>query len=259
MKKYLLTVIVCGMLFLSACAEKKDEAAIGMSQKQNLRKELESFEINLPKLELEPAEDAWMESYLKIMKDTPAETKYVLLIDFNFDDVPELCLVSMGSHNTYIHHIYSYREGNAKKLILSEMPALLEFYKDKNTGEEFWVANDMYYIGRGYEFVWEKITFREDSVKAEPFFYYRDILSDSEEVRVFKDQEESMETTREKIEQERDALFSQYEIIDTVDLTIYYGDLTDEAMLDSPVSRERLFDFFESYKSESLELRKAAD
>ncbi|MCL2048171.1 MAG: hypothetical protein FWG87_05540 [Defluviitaleaceae bacterium] len=85
--------------------------------------------------ELEP----WGEAFAEFLANE-VYAPYIMLMDFDFDEIPEMVLYAGGGVDTWVYSVVKFADGGIKRLDLDNlMPAAFELYRNRETGEPRWL------------------------------------------------------------------------------------------------------------------------
>lgn len=160
-------------------------------------------------------ESEWIDAYYKIIEKEGGT--HIYLIDINADQIPELFFSHLGTSNSNIYHGYSFQHGNILDIKVQDafMPTQLELFKNRKNGEMVWLASGVFQDVTTYNYAWYRMNFEDFScVNRTPFFEWREILEETHEAiyQLRKKDGTYQEITKEEIDENKKALFSNYEL-----------------------------------------------
>ena len=195
---------------------------------------------NTPEPNVDPVplseNSAWVEAYADLIMQGNFPP-YIMLMDINFDGIPELFFYSSGyGANTWVDIIARYSGHGIEQFSTEEqIPAHFELYKDKKTGETRWmtVMESFRSSFLYYNYEWKWIDFIDlSNVRTEFFFKwdYEVVIIDEETDEyeeiyyLYKNAVEMAEVEYSEIEKREQELFSNYAQIETQRL---YANISD--------------------------------
>jgi len=212
----------------------------------------------------------WVDAFANLIENgnIPGHFQKIILIDIDFDGIPELFLTmsSITSGNRpWIHQGFAYQDGVVVDIKCS-LPINLELYRDIETNALTWIADGVDFnlisnpiIEHSYDHYWKKVDF-SNVRKAEwsEFFHWREEfttiwdVADSQSESVFTligyfDHDRIM--SKKEIDELQNDVFSHYELIDTVRVV---GDaqrfgLVNYTTIGEEFPRDELLAFLRSY------------
>ena len=207
----------------------------------------------LSESESTPSENSvWIEAYADFfMENGRCHPPFLMLLDVDFDDIPELFFIASGfGANMWIFTILSFSEYGIEQInIEKEMPAGLELYKDKQTGEMRWMNlmeafrsnfynyhnelrwidfNNFSEIRTEFIFAWDmEIVAIDTGTDGFGVFYY-----------LLENADERVQVGFDEIEKHKQEIFSRYMLIET---QRFFAFINDFAMNDGvTISSENL-------------------
>lgn len=208
---------------------------------------------------------AWMEAYAKAITDVDSKPRHIRLLDVDFDGVPEIFLSYLGTSNSCIYHGFSFKSGKLFDVLIPEefLPTTIELYQNKNTNELLWITNGMFRDGYGcYDYVWYKVDFSDFSdVKKNFFFGWNESQSTKSDAKegdvvytLIDANENDIETSKQEIENTKSKVFSNYEIIETLDLFSFVNDFMngdENSLTEENINKDLFYTFLNLYEIKS--------
>jgi len=171
--RYLLAIIIIFAVVLVGCIEVDEALLVENEEVEEIAEEIES-------IEEVAARHSWAEAYFdalgeRVKHDPFNLPTHILLIDIDFDGVPEMFLSHLGVVNSSIFHGYSYQNGEVINIQIYDdfLPPELSLLKHINTCELAWLAEGSFRQGGGvgFDFINEFVDFSDFSnVRREKVF-----------------------------------------------------------------------------------------
>lgn len=208
---------------------------------------------------------AWMEAYAKAIVSCEQKPRHIILLDVDSDGIPELFLSALGTSNSCIYHGFSYKSDKVVDISIPDefLPTTIELYRDKKTNEKFWLASGEFREGPGY---YDKMWFKVDlsnlsDVKKDFFFGWTERLSTKSDAKegdveyaLIDKNENQTEMSEKEVENTKNKVFSNYEMIETLDLFSFVDDFIngDETFLtEENMNKDLFYTFLNLYECKS--------
>jgi len=208
---------------------------------------------------------SWAEAYYNALAEK-CFSSAILLVDINFDGVPELFFVHWGSAtNMWIFSGLSYQNGDVVNIEFydewSGMPSELSLLRNRQTGEQVWLAHGRFSSRAGVyqSWVYEFVDFSDLSqVRSKSVFEFDSEMILNEEhiygidsiYNLRLPNGEIIEVSLEEIEAQRELIFGDFETIEVQALSIHrtqaFTDYVD--WQDRVLERSKLITFFNEWK-----------
>ncbi|MCL2388408.1 MAG: membrane lipoprotein lipid attachment site-containing protein [Defluviitaleaceae bacterium] len=208
---------------------------------------------------------SWAEAYFNALNDT--FPSMILLVDIDFDGVPEILFVAQGSAtNMWIDSGLSYQSGRVIDIMFYDewggMPTELSLLRNRLTDEMVWLAHGRFSSGAGVYQSWlyDFVDFSDFSqVQSTQILSYSSEMILSEEgtygigsiYSLHLSDDEAIEVPFEEIEAQRMRILENFEIIDVKILLIHSSQVfdNDTNWQDRTLNREKLISFFNKWET----------
>ena|GEM_PF-2856719 len=178
----------------------------------------------------------WVEAFSDLIQygDINGHFQKIILVDVDFDGIPELFLTMSSitaGYNHWINQGFIYKDGMVTDIKIS-LPINLELYSDRETKELIWMADGVgEHISSNrimtfcYNHYWVKADFNNIRTVWSPLFHWKEEytaiwdVEDSQSESVFTlldDFDDERTMSKIEIEALQNEVFSKYEHIDTV-------------------------------------------
>ena len=181
--------------------------------------------------------DDWLDTFADLIQygDIPGHFQKIILIDVDFDGIPELFLTMSSITNGNRHWIdegFAYKDGMVVDIKCS-LPSNLELYRYNETSELLWIADGVDYnfvsypiIEHSYDYYWIMADFSDISkIEQSKLFHWREEYTTTWDVE--NSQSESVFTlvgyfdddriiSKVEINELKSEVFSRYEHIDAI-------------------------------------------
>lgn len=244
MKKVLIILCFVSNFLLMACSK----TAIVYEEPV---KESSESELSAAAIEIQSPQLSWIDAYCGIMESEQMGGGYFILIDIDFDEIPEMFWKRTGTGGTWIDHGFSFKDGNILDIPIGDELLFpeLNLYKHRESNEMIWLAEGMFKSSDSYRHSWQMVDFGDLSNIKKVFFFAWGVTSDREQPEggatysLLDEDYNEIVMSKEEIEEQEGRLFSEYERVQTLTLFSSVG----EFYTDRGFDKDLFFSFASLY------------
>lgn len=188
----------------------------------------ELFESDFPttEIEIQPPQISWIDAYCRILESGQMAGSYFLLIDIDFDEIPEMFWTRTGSGGTWIDYGFSFKDGKILDIPIGDelLYPELNLYKHRESNEMIWLAEGVFQNSHSYRNSWQMVDFSDLNNLKKEFFFAWKVTSDREQPKegvvysLLDEDYNEIIMSKEEIDEREMRFFSEYEQIQTLTL-----------------------------------------